>query len=93
MPALRLSTEIWHYRDGDKDNKAEEQGKLYKANTNANFHTVTYDLIKDNKKILNRIGGWSTMCQVINNVEEYSKIIDFVYNNGGVADYALLKEF
>jgi hypothetical protein len=92
MEALRLDTEIFYYRDSDKDNKAEEGGKLLKGNTAANFHTVSYEKLDGNEKISTRIGAWSLMCQVVNVVKDYRKIVRFVkpYVH---CDYILLKEW
>ena len=93
MKCLRLSRNIKIYRDQDKDNIHEEQGALSIENPACNFHGVSYETLETNEKIVQKIGRWSEGCQVCNNMKEYRAIIKFVYENGGVADYAILKEW
>jgi hypothetical protein len=51
-----------YFRDNDKDELAEESGKVYMDVIGANLHTSSY--IAGNKKITANIGAWSTACQV-----------------------------
>lgn len=91
MKALRANKPIFHYRDTDKDEKAEEQGKLYYKNIWANMHGVDYDpfseIIKQN------INGWSFACQVWNRMSDYKLLINATWKRKKPVDYALLKEW
>ena len=91
MPCLRQVAPIKFYRDSDKDEKAEEQGKLHEGIIHANFHGVSYDM--DSKMVKGSINGWSYACQVCNNMPDYRVIIDQIRKHPLKADYALLKEF
>ncbi len=90
MDALRQVKKIKHYRDGDKDNKVEEQGKLYNSIIGINFHTNTYNKFGNGVKKL--IGGWSLGCQVCNKYDHYRRILDYVMEQDSVS-YCLIKEF
>lgn len=90
MNALRQDKAVYGYRDGDRDDKNEQQGTLYFDNVSANFHGVDYD--PNSVKIAKKIGGWSVACQVCNNMIDYKKIIKFV-QPFVYCDYAILKEF
>ena len=91
MPALRQVGNFIVYRDGDKDNKSEEIGApIVGSGYGINFHSISNDLSV--KKIGENIGGWSAGCQVINNVEQYSMIINMIKNQNRIT-YCLLKEF
>ena len=91
MPALRQVGNFIVYRDGDKDGKSEEIGvPIVGSGYGINFHSISNDLSV--KKIGENIGGWSAGCQVINNVEQYSMIINMIKNQNRIT-YCLLKEF
>lgn len=90
MEALRQVKPIKYYRDGDKDKKTEEYGKLFNEIIYANFHTVSYTHKKG--YVLNQIGVWSLACQVANKVEDYYKIIEYCKKQSEVT-YCLIKEF
>lgn len=91
MPALRQVGPFIVYRDGDGDKKAEEIGApIVGSNYGINFHTVSYDL--ESKKIGENIGEWSAGCQVANNVEKYSMIINMLKKQHNVT-YCLINEF
>ena len=91
MPALRQVGNFIVYRDGDKDNKSEEIGApIVGSGYGINFHSISNDLSV--KKIGENIGGWSAGCQVCNNVEQYSMIINMIKNQNRIT-YCLLKEF
>ncbi len=91
MKCLRANKPILHYRDTDKDEFAEEQGKLYYKNIWANMHGVDYDpfseIIKQN------INGWSFACQVWNRMGDYKLLINATWKRKKAVDYALLKEW
>lgn len=91
MPCLRQVAPIKYYRDTDKDEKAEEQGKLHEGIIFANFHGVDYDINNDTVKT--NINGWSFACQVCNKMKDYREIIRRVKEHPLKADYALIKEF
>jgi hypothetical protein len=91
MPALRQVGPFIVYRDGDKDKKSEELGTpIVGSNYGINFHTVSYDL--SSKKISEIIGEWSAGCQVVNNVEKYSMIINMIKKQHNIT-YCLINEF
>jgi hypothetical protein len=91
MPALIQIGKFLGYRDGDKDKKAEEIGPINTFEwTGINFHTVSYDL--SSKKISETIGEWSAGCQVVNNVEKYSMIINMLKKQHNIT-YCLINEF
>jgi hypothetical protein len=91
MKALRQNKPIYFYRDSDKDQKIEEQGKLYYDIIWANMHGVDYDpfseIIKEN------INGWSFACQVWNRMSDYKNMITATWKRMKPVDYALLKEW
>jgi len=91
MPALRQVGPFIVYRDGDRDGKSEEIGIPIKGSGyGINFHSISNDLSV--KKIGENIGGWSAGCQVCNNVEQYSMIINLIKNQNRIT-YCLLEEF
>jgi hypothetical protein len=100
MPALlQLGNEISVYRDGDKDNKAEENGKVYKGWYGINFHTNTYDWSEKSLEAhVEDIGAWSAGCQVLNEREVFAEMMKYyaaAAKNGTqkTVSYCLLKEF
>jgi len=91
QPALRQVGPFIVYRDGDRDGKSEEIGIPIKGSGyGINFHSISNDLSV--KKIGENIGGWSAGCQVCNNVEQYSMIINLIKNQNRIT-YCLLEEF
>lgn len=91
MKALRQNEPIYYYRDSDKDDKAEEQGKLHYGIIYANMHGVDYDPFSN--KIGSNIGGWSFACQVWNRMSDYRLMIGATWKRNKAVDYALLKEW
>lgn len=90
MPALKQIRAIKYYRDWNKNEKAEQLGRLREGIIGINFHTVTYQgRVNFVRKL---IGGWSTGCQVVNNVMDYFDILDRVRYEPEVS-YCLIKEF
>ena len=73
MPALKqLGAPIIVYRDGNKNNKAEELGDPIKGWYGINFHTNTYDFSAKNLKIKKSdINNWSAGCMVPNDRIKY----------------------
>lgn len=91
MKALRQNAPIYFYRDSDKDELAEEIGKLYYDIIWANMHGVDYDPFSN--KIGTNIGGWSFACQVWNRMSDYRQMIKATWERNKTVDYALLKEW
>jgi len=91
MKALRQNKPIYFYRDTDKDEKAEEQGKLYYDIIYANMHGVDYDPFSE--VIKQNINGWSFACQVWNRMSDYKLMIKATWARNKPVDYALLKEW
>lgn len=91
MKALRQNKPIYFYRDSDRDDRAEEQGRLYHEIIYANMHGVSYDPFTN--KIGTNIGGWSFGCQVWNNMTDYRNMINATWSRNIPVDYALLKEW
>lgn len=89
MPALRQVGDILLYRDGNKNNKIEEKGKLYKGKYGINFHTATYG--KKAGFFRKLIGGWSVGCQVLNLYDDYMFMLNTVRFQDKIS-YVLLKE-
>jgi len=86
---LQLGNKVKVYRDTDKDDKSEEQGKLQEGYFGINFHPNTYDLSRPTS---NLVGWWSAGCQVVNNVAKYKTIIRLVKPQKYVT-YCLINEF
>lgn len=91
MKALRQNKPIYFYRDSDRDDKAEEIGKLYHEIIWANMHGIDYDPFSN--KIGTKIGGWSFACQVWAIMQLYRQMIDAAWKRNKAVDYALLKEW
>lgn len=89
MRALRQSTEIKFFRDNNKNFKAEEIGTVKKELIGINFHAASYQI---DDRTIELINGWSTGCQVCNNIKDYYRIIDTLGKQGDVS-YCLLKEW
>ena len=86
---LQLGAAVQVYRDIDKDEKSEEQGKLESGYFGINFHPNTYDLTKPSGS---SIGWWSAGCQVVNNVTKYKEFIKLCKPQKNVS-YCLIQEF
>lgn len=75
--ALRQSGPFKVYRDGNKTKALGDVPKdlwSLEYNKGLNFHPNTYDLKSRVKKWI--IGGWSTGCQVVNDVPGYVKFLN-----------------
>lgn len=90
MPALKQNKEIIGYRDNNKNRKSEEIGEPVTGFFGINFHTISYALKPGFWRKL--IGGWSTGCQVINDITDYLKILELVKKQNSVT-YCIIKEF
>ena len=96
---LQLGSEIKVYRDGDKDNRAEEIGKVYTGWYGINFHTNTYNWSPENLNYTTEdIGAWSAGCQVPNQRRKFAEMMKYyekVAKNGSqkTVTYCLIKEF
>jgi hypothetical protein len=86
---LQLGNKVRVYRDTDKDDKSEEQGKLQEGYFGINFHPNTYDLSKPSGTT---IGWWSAGCQVVNRVDLYKIMIKLLKTEKFVT-YCLINEF
>ena len=86
---MQLGNKVKVYRDTDKDDKAEEQGKLQEGYFGINFHPNTYDLTKGSG---DSIGWWSAGCQVVNNISNY-KIMIGLLKREKLVTYCLINEF
>jgi len=89
MRALKQVRPFLISRDGDKDEKIEENNSL-QVICGINFHANTYDL--DNKVIREIIGAWSLGCQVVNDTPKYVKFMDLLQPQK-IVTYCLIKEF
>lgn len=90
MEALKQVRPIKGYRDNDRDNKSEEQGDMIEGMYGINFHTITYNKIKNFWRSL--IGGWSVGCQVANDYDDYKIVLDLVKEQDSIT-YCIIKEF
>ena len=59
------------YRDGDKDDTAEEQGKEDTGLFGINIHRANASAISS------IIDKWSAGCQVLNNPKEFAQLLDY----------------
>jgi hypothetical protein len=92
IPALKqLGAPVTIFREGDRDNKSEEIGKMTTGYYGINFHPDQYNINAADSASEN-IGGWSAGCQVCNNISDYRKIIDATRKQKFVT-YLLLNEF
>lgn len=90
MKALRQVSNVFGFRDGNKNDKSEEVGKEVVGMFGINFHANTYNALDRVVKWF--IGGWSAGCQVCNNRAEYNHIIELIGSQKYVS-YCLIKEF
>jgi len=92
MPALlQLGAQVYVYRDGDKDNKSEELGQAKAGFYGINFHLNSYDLKSKIKKT--QINDWSAGCQVPNDSEKYTAVIDAIKKENKLVTYCLINEY
>lgn len=86
---LQLGNSVQVYRDTDKDDKSEQQGKLQEGYFGINFHPNTYDLDGASGS---EIGWWSSGCQVVNDMDKYREMIKLLKTEKSVS-YCLINEF
>lgn len=87
----QLGAPVTIYRDGDKDGKSEEIGKVTTGYYGINFHPDQYDINGADKQS-DQVNGWSAGCQVCNIIADYRKFIEATENQRSVT-YVLLNEF
>ena len=76
------------YRDGDKDDTAEEQGKEDTGLFGINIHRANASAISS------IIDKWSAGCQVLNNPKEFAQLLDYCKKSKkDFFTYTLLREF
>lgn len=90
IPCLRQIKPFKYYRDDNKDRKVDEVGRLYTGVIAANFHPNSYRTTMEAMALY--INGWSTACQVTNNIPDYYKMLDLI-PSGTPITYCLINEF
>jgi hypothetical protein len=90
LPCLRQIKPFLYYRDNNKDRKIDEKGRLYSGIIGANFHPNSYK--RYGGPISRFINGWSTACQVTNEVDKYYDLLS-ILPNGTPIDFCLIQEF
>jgi len=90
MQCLRQIKPFKYYRDGNQDNKSDENSDLRFGIISANFHCNSYVTKKGIVSWL--INGWSTACQVSNDLDKYWQMIHRIPYDNKIT-YCLLKEF
>lgn len=90
LQALIQNTNVYGYRDGNKNGKAEEVGPVEVGMFGINFHLNGYDIWS--KLLKWAVGSWSAGCQVTNVPEKYREVIELTKNQKTIS-YCLLKEF
>lgn len=75
MKALRQFSPVKFYRDGNKNQRSEEIGKVREDIIGINFHAASY---RTDDYVASDINGWSLGCQVCNNMKDYYKIISSI---------------
>lgn len=88
---LQRGAKVKVYRDGDKDNKSEEQGILQEGYFGINFHLNSHDINTKVRK--SDINAWSAGCQVPNEPEKYKILMQWFKENQHLVTYCLIKEF
>ena len=73
MGALRQVKAMKYYRDGNKDLKSDEKGKVYEEIAYTNIHFNSYT--NKSKLLTWIIGGWSVGCMVMNDAFFYWNIL------------------
>ena len=76
-----------HYRDGNKNKKSEEIGKLYMTKIYAHIHGI-----KSKYDIIRYIWNWSTACLVDNNTPKFREWLKLL-NGQKYLTAVILKEF
>lgn len=90
LPCLRQIRPFLYYRDDNKDEKVDEVGEVRQGIIGANFHVNTYKTVEQAVSLY--INGWSTACQVTNDVKKYYAMLKLL-PQGTPITYCLLKEF
>jgi len=90
MRAWRQNKPCFGFRDNNKNEKAEQIGKMVHGMFGINFHTITYNLTAMVRKY---IGGWSVGCQVANNTKQYYEVLDLVNPKQDTVTYCIIEEF
>lgn len=80
-----------HTRDGNRDNKTDQTGKVYTGWHGLNFHPDQMHIKFDARPDDRGIGWYSAGCQVPNQLEPYKKTIELVGDQ--LISYVLLNEF
>lgn len=100
IPALlQLGAPFKVYRDNDRDDKAEEIGKVYSGFFGINYHTNTYNLSEANQAVeIDDILAWSAGCQVPNERDEYVRQMKYYEEAARTGKqtsvtYCLIREF
>lgn len=75
---------FWYYRDSNKNNKADEYGKLYNDVIGANCHSAGW--------YSTLINGWSVACLVRNQKEQFNEWMRFM-NKRKFLSVSILREF
>ena len=89
---LQLGAKIEVYRDTDKDDKAEEIGKLQSGYFGINYHLNSYDINATTTGT--NVGTWSAGCQVAcESVKYKAQMKEFKESKQATFSYCLLQEF
>lgn len=90
-PALKQTGGFKIIRDGNKNKKSGDSGEpAWEYGIGINFHTNTHNY---SSRVWNWIvGGWSTGCQVTNDVEKFVKFLDYTKGQN-LFTYCLISEF
>ena len=73
MPSLKQVKDIYYHRDGNLDDKTDEEGVVYRDNYSTNFHANSYNMLS--KVMRWFINGWSYGCMVCNDIPKYSEMM------------------
>lgn len=90
VEALRQSGEFKVIRDGNKNKKLDAKEWSLESGNGLNFHPNSYNLKSKVKNWF--IGGWSTGCQVVNDLPKYVAFMKYTKPQN-VFTYVLLEEF
>jgi hypothetical protein len=84
-PALRQCGKLTIYRDGNRDDIAEETGDTVRGYFGINIHR------SDNR--ITKVDTWSAGCQVFHRTEEHTELLRLCRQSGRKTfTYTLLKE-
>lgn len=89
MPCLRQVLPMAYYRDGNNNSKTDAVGAIEIANNSTNIHFNSYNIWNKLKTTI--IGMWSAGCQVLNDSNEYNRLLN-LFSNEPIT-YCLLNEF